>query len=43
MPVGSTYVGTPDRIAELAAGGYVEAPEPPEKPKQRSKKKAVDA
>lgn len=43
VPVGSTYVGTPDRIAELAAGGYVEAPEPPEKPKQRSKKKAVDA
>lgn len=40
VPVGSTYVGTADRIAELAAGGYVEAPEQPaQKPR---KKKGVE-
>lgn len=38
VPVGSTYEGTAERIAELAAGGYVEAPEP--EPEQRRRKKA---
>lgn len=37
VPVGSTYEGTAERIAELAAGGYVEAPEP--KPEQRRRKR----
>lgn len=37
VPVGSTYEGTAERIAELAAGGYVEAPEP--EPEQRRRKK----
>lgn len=38
IPVGSTYEGTADRIAELAAAGYVEAPEQTEqKPRKRKK------
>lgn len=44
VPVGSTYVGTADRIAELAAGGYVEAPEQPaQKPRKKKKGGEVDA
>lgn len=39
VPVGSTYEGTAERIAELAAGGYVEAPEPEPEPEQRRRKK----
>lgn len=42
IPVGSTYVGTADRIAELAAAGYVEAPETPAQ-KPRRKKKGGEA
>lgn len=42
VPVGSTYVGTADRISELAAAGYVEAPEQPEQ-KPRRKKKGGEA
>lgn len=38
VPVGTVYEGTADRIAELAAGGYVEAPEQPaQKPRKRKK------
>ena len=42
IPVGSTYVGTADRISELAAAGYVEAPETPAQ-KPRRKKKGGEA
>ena len=43
VPVGSTYVGTADRIAELAAGGYVEAPEQPaQRPRKKRKGGEVD-
>lgn len=38
VPVGTVYEGTADRIAELAAGGYVDAPEQPKR--QPKKKKA---
>lgn len=38
IPVGTVYEGTADRIAELAAAGYVEAPEQPmQKPRKRKK------
>lgn len=44
VPVGSTYVGTADRIAELAAAGYVEAPEQPaQKPRKKKKGGGEDA
>ncbi len=37
---GDTYEGTPKRIAELAAGGYVEG-EKPAAPKRRATRKAA--
>lgn len=44
VPVGATYVGTADRIAELAAAGYVEAPvQPEQKPRKRKKGGEADA
>ena len=42
VPVGTVYEGTADRIAELAAGGYVDAPEQPAKKQPRKKKAEVD-